>query len=157
GWAAYAHAVRLERDRELLEEVFRHGSMAQEYFDAHGWDLAKVERVLLERWVEKHTGFPEFFGPDYPEKCEKELLEQARAEGESGDAESARGTIDLLRKLIPPNAATFDRLARLAWTQGDINEAARLLAEWSSQEPANATPLLRLAVVEIARGNADTA
>ncbi len=153
GQAAQLHGVRGERDLSLLEKIFRHGSMAREYFESRGWNLAGVERLFLERWSEHHKGFPEVFGPDYPAQCEQALLEQARVEEAAGESAAAQASIDLLRRLIPPNAATCDRLARLSWARGDAEEAERLLSDWIEQEPKNVTPHLRLAVIEQAGGD----
>lgn len=153
GRAVQLHGIRGEKEIELLDKVFRHGSMAQEYFEARGWSLAGVERAFLERWAERKQGFPDVFGPDYPAQCEKNLLETARAAEAAGDTESARSAIALLQRLIPAQAATYDRLAKIAWHRGELDEAIRLLKEWINQDANNVEPLIRLASIEHQRGD----
>lgn len=154
---AALQGFRGNRDLELLEQVFKNPSLADEFHQARGWRLADVERRFLERWSERHNGFPSVFGPDYPARCEQSLLERAKAEETAGDSAGARASVDLLRRLIPVSTATFDQLAKLAWHRGEPDEALRLLHEWLAQDPENPIPRLRLAVVEQNRGQADVA
>ena len=148
---------RGEHDLDLLKQIFQHADAGREFYAARGWDPAAIERLYLERWVESNTGFPDVFGPEYPARCERELLEQAKAQDAAGEHECAKATIDLLRRLIPPSAANLDQLAKLAWHRGEIDEAARLLTEWANQFPDAATPRLRLAVVAQHQANGDAA
>ena len=154
---AALQGFRGECDLELLSRIFQDEAAAREFFQGRGWDLAAVERLFLERWVQKHTGFPEVFGPDYPTRCEKELLDRAKRQDAAGDSDGAKASIDLLRRLIPPSAANLDLLAKLAWHRGELDESARLLTEWANQSPNAPMPRLRLAIVEQQRGQADAA
>ena len=142
---------------ELLAKVFENAPAAAAFFQERGWNLAAVERYFLERWVETHTGFPEVLGPEYPARCQQALLEEARQFDEAGKPQQARDAVDLLRRLIPANSATLDQLAKLAWHRGEIDEAAQLLERWTTAEPADPTPLLRLAVLEQQRDRGETA
>ncbi|MFL5341273.1 MAG: tetratricopeptide repeat protein [Gemmataceae bacterium] len=152
---AALQGFRGERDVELLATLFRNEAAARLFYQERGWDLAAVERLFLDRWAESHTGFPDAFGPDYPARCEKELLERAKQQDAASDPDGAKATIDLLRRLIPPSAANLDQLAKLAWHRGELDEAVRLLTEWANQFPDLPTPRLRLAMVEQQRGNGD--
>jgi tetratricopeptide (TPR) repeat protein len=153
GQAALQHGFRGERDLHVLAQIFAHAAEAESYYRERGWDLAKVERLFLERWSQHHRGFPEVFGPDYPGHCEQALFDEAKALEAAGRGKDAQATIDLLRRLIPPSAASFDQLAKLAWLRGDIEETARLLRDWAEQAPTDPTPRLRLAVLEQQRGD----
>jgi tetratricopeptide (TPR) repeat protein len=151
------NGFRGQQDLDLLERVFKNVPAAEEFYQAHGWKLQDIERLYLERWAEARTGFPPVFGPEYPARCELILLDQAKLQESAGDGAAARATIDLLRRLIPANTATFDQLARLAWRQGEREEAARLLRQWLNEAPDNPTPHVRLAVMEQERGNGSVA
>ncbi|HEV3144053.1 MAG TPA: tetratricopeptide repeat protein [Gemmataceae bacterium] len=157
GRAALLHQYRGERDLELLTRIFRHEELAREFYEARKWGLSEVEHLYLERWVERNAGFPDVFGPEYPARCEKNLLDRAKNLEEAGDAAGAAATVDLLRRLIPANALSFDRLAKLAWVRKEVDEAVRLLQEWRQQAPDDPTPLVRLAVIEQQRGQTDRA
>src|SRR5262249_10873229 len=148
GYAALPQGYRGERDVELLTKLFEDAGAAEAFYCERGWDLAKIERLFLERWAEKNRGFPEVLGPDYPARCEQLLLAGAKSLDAAGKPEQARATIDLLRRLIPPSAASFDQLAHLAWVRGEVDETARLLQEWVDQAPAEPMPRLRIAIVE---------
>jgi tetratricopeptide (TPR) repeat protein len=153
GRAALEHGSQGERDLDLLAKIFENSADAETYYRDRGWDLPKVERLFLERWSDHHRGFPTVFGPDYPARCEQALFNEAKALESTGKVVEAEATIDLLRRLIPPSAASFDQLAKLAWLRGEVDETARLLHEWAAQSPGDPTPQLRLAVLEQERGN----
>jgi tetratricopeptide (TPR) repeat protein len=146
-----------ERDLELLSRVFRQREAAREYYQSRNWNLDEIEELFLERWTEQRSGFPDVFGPDYPERCEQRLIQQAKEFEAVGESAKAKATIDLLRHLLPPTAVNLDRLAKLAWHRGEVDEAVRLLSEWGAQAADHPTPRLRLAVVEQARNNGDAA
>jgi len=157
GRTAFVHKYQGERDLELLTRIFKHEELAREFYEARKWDLGEVERLYLERWAQKNSGFPEVFGAEYPARCEKNLLERAKNLEEAGDAAGVAATVDLLRRLIPANALSFDRLAKLAWVRKEVDEAVRLLHEWRQHAPDDPQPLVRLAIIEQGRGNADVA
>jgi tetratricopeptide (TPR) repeat protein len=157
GWSAKLHDFKGERDLDLLGKLFQNQTAAESFYRERGWDLPAVERLYLERWSQERSGFPDVFGPDYPAKCEQAMLDRARELEGSGRIDEAKAIIDLLQRLIPPNAASLDRLAKLTWHRGDVSEAVRLLMKWAEQTPDDPKPRLRLAMLEQERGNPERA
>jgi tetratricopeptide (TPR) repeat protein len=157
GWAASQHRFRGEKDNELHLLLFQNEVSAREYYSQRGWRLEDVEWTFLERWAESHTSFPADLGPDFAVRAERSLLDRAKSLEQAGDVAGARAAVEVLRRLLPPTATTFDQTARLAFARRDFDESRRVLTEWCSRFPNEAAPLLRLAALEQSCGNSSAA
>ncbi len=63
--------------------------------------------------------------------------------------------MDVLLKLSPRCLPGYDRLACLHYRKGDLEQAVTLLNGWHRLDPANHWPLVRQAIIEQERGNAE--
>jgi tetratricopeptide (TPR) repeat protein len=144
------------RDLGLLALAFGDGGAARDFFARQSWDFADVEFAFLARAAELAPGqFPEALGADYPRRGEQFLLDRSRRAEESGDAITAQTAAETLFRLAPYSIPAHDRLACLLYRKGDTDRAADLLAGWHRLAPRDHWPLVREAVLEQERGNAD--
>src|SRR5207248_4340913 len=99
--------------------------------------------------------FPEALGPDYPPRGEAFLLERSRQEEEAGRKDPALRAVEVLLRLAPASLMGHDRLACLHYRRGDMDRAVALLGGWHRLAPADHWPLVRQAIIEQERGNAE--
>jgi tetratricopeptide (TPR) repeat protein len=143
-------------DAQLFARTFADVAAAETFFELRGWDFADVEYVYLERTAISTPGrFPEALGPEYPARGEGFLLERARRAEEAGDVAAARSAAETLLRLAPQNLPAHDRLARLLYRKGEVDHAVDLLTGWQRLAPNDHWPVVRQAILEQERGNAD--
>lgn len=144
------------RDLELFARVFADPVAARDFFERQGWDFDNAEYAYLERAAALTPGrFPESLGPDYAERGETFLLDRSRRAEENGDPQGAQAAAETLLRLAPRRTVAHDRLACLLYRKGEIDRAADLLAGWQRLTPDDHWPLVRQAILEQERGNAD--
>jgi tetratricopeptide (TPR) repeat protein len=154
--AATAQQVKEEGDLELFARTFRDAGPARAYFERQQWSFDDLEYTYLERGAVQSPGrFPEPLGPDYPARGESFLLERSRREEEAGRKDAALASVEVLLRLSPRSLAGHDRLACLHYRRGDLDRATALLSGWQRLAPADHWPLIRQAVIEQERGNAE--
>jgi tetratricopeptide (TPR) repeat protein len=154
--AATAHGVSTDRDLDLFARTFRDPAPAGEYFTQQGWKFDEAEYTFLLRSSERAPGrFPEALGPDYPPRGEAFLLERSRQEEEAGRKDQALRAVEVLLRLAPASLMGHDRLACLHYRRGDMDRAVALLSGWHRLAPADHWPLVRQAIIEQERGNAE--
>ncbi len=154
--AATVHDVSTDRDLDLFARTFRDPQPARDYFTQQGWKFDEAEYIFLQRSSERDPGhFPEALGPDYPPRGEAALLERSRQEEEAGRKEPALRAVEVLLRLAPASLMGHDRLACLHYRRGDMERAVALLGGWHRLAPADHWPLVRQAIIEQERGNAE--
>src|SRR5207302_8747390 len=67
----------------------------------------------------------------------------------------ARTSVEVLLQLAPTSTAAHDRLACLHYRQGKLDQAVEVLGNWRKLAPADHWPLVRQAIIEQERGNAE--
>jgi tetratricopeptide (TPR) repeat protein len=153
--AASVHGVQTERDLDLFARLFRNPEPARSYFARHEWPFEDVEYTFLARAASAEPGrFPDALGGDYPARGEAFLLQRSQKEEEADQKERALEAVEVLLRLAPTSVAGHDRLACLHYRKGDLDQAATLLDGWRRLAPADPWPLVRQAVIEQQRGNA---
>jgi tetratricopeptide (TPR) repeat protein len=154
--ACSALGVSTPQDLDLFARAFRDAGAARDYFSRQGWDLEEVEYTYLQRSAAQAPGhFPEALGGEYPQRGEAFLLERSRREEAAGRPESARAAAEVLLRLSPGSVAAHDRLACLCYRGGEVEQAVTLLGDWHRLAPADHWPLVRQAIIEQERGNAE--
>jgi tetratricopeptide (TPR) repeat protein len=154
--AAAQHNVRGERDLDLFARTFQSAGPARQYFARQNWSFDDVEFLYLQRSAELAPGrFPEPLGPDYPPEGENFLLERSKKEEEAGKKDAALACVEVLLKLSPNSVKGHDRLACLHYRRGDMDRAVALLTGWHQLAPQDHWPLVRQAIIEQQRGNAE--
>jgi tetratricopeptide (TPR) repeat protein len=154
--AASAHHLQGDGDLELFARTFRDAAPARDYFAHRQWSFDDLEYAYLERSAAQGPGrFPEPLGPDYPARGEAFLLARSRAEEEVGRKDAALASVEVLLRLAPHSLAGHNRLACLHYRRGDLDRAVDLLGGWQRLAPADHWPLVRQAIIEQERGNAD--
>jgi tetratricopeptide (TPR) repeat protein len=149
------HAVTGPAELELFARTFRDPKPAAEFFARQGWDFGAAEFTYLRRAAERAPGrFPEALGDDYPPDGEAFLLDLSRQHEAKGAADAARECVEVLLRLEPGSLAGHDRLACLHYRRGDMDRAVALLGGWQRLAPSDPWPLIRQAIVEQERGNA---
>src|SRR5262249_2621668 len=99
--------------------------------------------------------FPSVLGAEYPARGEAFLLERSRRDEESGRKDPALACVEVLLRLAPTSIQGHDRLACLHYRRGDMDRASALLSGWHRLAPADHWPLVRQAIIEQERGNAE--
>jgi tetratricopeptide (TPR) repeat protein len=154
--AAVVHQVRGERDLEMFARTFQSAGPAKQYYSRQNWSFDDVEYLYLERSAAQTPGrFPEPLGPDYAPQGEEFLLERSREEEEANEKDAALACVEVLLKLSPNSVQGHDRLACLHYRRGDMDRAVALLAGWQQLAPQDHWPLVRQAIIEQQRGNAE--
>jgi tetratricopeptide (TPR) repeat protein len=154
--AATLHGYTSERDLELFARTFIEFAAARAYFAEQQWNFEDAEYTYLERSAAQNPGrFPSVLGAEYPARGESFLLERSRREEESGHNDPARTCIEVLLRLAPSSIQGYDRLARLHYRRGDMDRAVALLSGWHRLAPNDHWPLVRQAIIEQERGNAE--
>ncbi len=154
GRAAVVHGVRGEGELDLLARAFRDRAAALIYFAQNKWDLEDVENLFLERFSEKQPGhFPPALGADYPSRGEELLLQRSAWMEEMDDKDGALRAVGVLLRLSPRSLKAHDRAACLYFRRGDLDRTQRFLAAWQGLDPADATPVVRRAIIEQQQGN----
>src|SRR5262249_54233547 len=69
--------------------------------------------------------------------------------------EAALACMEVLLKLAPTSLAGHDRLACLYYRQGDLDRAVQWLGGWQKYAPRDHWPLVRQAILEQQRGQAE--
>src|SRR5262249_6852200 len=122
----------------------------------HQWDFDAVEYTFLERSAAQAPGrFPEALGPDYSPRGEAFLLERSRSEEGAGRLDQARVCAEVLLRLSPASLPGHDRRAAMHYHRGEMDQAVALLGGWQRLAPKDPWPLLRQAIIEQERGNAE--
>lgn len=154
--AATTHNVSGPRDADLFARTFREAGKAKGFYEQQKWDFADVEYTYLERFAKTSPGhFPEVLGPDYAPRGEAFLLERSRVQEEAGKKDPARTAVEVLLKLAPTSLAAHDRLACLCYRQGQVDRAVEILDGWRRLAPRDHWPLVRQAIIEQERGEAE--
>jgi tetratricopeptide (TPR) repeat protein len=154
--AATVHGCAGEGDLDLFSRVFAESGAARAFFAEQGWNFEDVEYTYLERSASRAPGrFPGVLGGDYAARGESFLLERSRREEESGRADPARTCVEVLLRLAPASIPGHDRLACLHYRSGDKDRAVALLGGWHRLDPNDHWPLVRQAIVEQERGQAE--
>jgi tetratricopeptide (TPR) repeat protein len=153
--AATLHGCTSDCDLDLFARTFVELSAARAYFAEQQWSFEDAEYVYLERSAALSPGqFPGVLGSDYPARGESFLLERSRREEESGHNDPARTCVEVLLRLAPASIPGHDRLARLHYRRGDMERAVAFLTSWHRLAPHDHWPLVRQAIIEQERGNA---
>jgi tetratricopeptide (TPR) repeat protein len=151
--AAQQHGARGEHALELFARTFADQAAARVFFKAQGWDLEEVEYAYLALAADRQPGqFPPALGADYVQRGEELLLTRSSRLEEAGQPDAALAALEMLVRLAPGNARAQDRLARLAYHQGNGERALEVLQAWAGLEPTNYLPWLRQAVLHQQRG-----
>jgi tetratricopeptide (TPR) repeat protein len=154
--AVEQHGVRIDGDLEMFARTFRNSAPARQYYGRQNWSFDDLEYLYLERGAAQAPGaFPEPLGPDYPPQGEAFLLERSRKEEEANKRDAALACVEVLLKLSPNSIKGHDRLACLHYRRGDMDRAVALLAGWHQLAPHDHWPLVRQAIIEQQRGNAE--
>ncbi len=155
--AALLHRLPSEPNLALFARAFQDPEAIRAYFAKQKWDLDDVEYNYLERTAAKQPGrFPEGLGSDYAAKRgEAFLLARSREQEAKGSKDAAMGCIEVLLRLSPKATAGHDRLACLHFRRGDADRAVALLSGWQRLSPHDHWPLVRQAIIEQQRGNAE--
>ncbi len=154
--AATVHGTTSDRDLDLFARTFVDAVAARAYFAEHQWNFEDVEYTYLERSATQDPGhFPGVLGVEYAPRGESFLLERSRHEEASGRKDSARTCVEVLLRLAPASLPGHDRLACLHYRRGDMDQAVALLTGWHRLAPADHWPLVRQAIIEQQRGNAE--
>jgi tetratricopeptide (TPR) repeat protein len=153
--AVAEHGVMSAADLDLLARTFADPQAARTFFTTHNWDFEEVEYLYLERSATRAPGqFPTALGPDYPARGEAFLLARSRRLEEANHKDAARKCAEVLLALAPNSLAGHDRLACLHYRHGDLDSAVALLGNLHRLTPADHWPLIRQAILEQERGNA---
>jgi tetratricopeptide (TPR) repeat protein len=154
--AARVHGFISDQDLDLFARTFRDSAPARTYFAERNWDFGEVEYTYLERSAARCPGrLPDELGPEYAPRGEAFLLERSRREEEAGRNDSAISSGEVLLRLLPRSVAGHDRLACLHYRRGDLDRAVGLLSDWQRLAPHDHWPLVRQAIIEQQRGNAE--
>jgi tetratricopeptide (TPR) repeat protein len=153
--ACCEHGVVSAADLDLFARTFADSEAARTFFATHNWDFEEVEYTYLERSAARSPGqFPAPLGPDYPSRGEAFLLARSRKLEQADRKDPARKCVEVLLALAPDSAAGHDRLACLLYRRGEIEQAVALLGNLQRLAPTDHWPLIRQAVLEQERGNA---
>jgi tetratricopeptide (TPR) repeat protein len=143
-------------DLDLFARTFVESGAARVFFDEQGWSFDDAEFAYLERSAAHKPGkFPGVLGAEYAARGESFLMERSRREEESGRNDPALTCVEVLLRLSPTNIPGHDRLACLHYRRGDMDQAVALLAGWHRLAPSDHWPLVRQAIIEQERGNAE--
>jgi len=154
--AATVHGVRCERDLDLFAHTFRERGTPAAFYARQQWNTDDIEYTYLQRSGAAAPGhFPEVLGPDYPPRGEAFLLERSQREEQADNKEAALACMEVLLQLAPTSLAGHDRLACLHYRQGDLDRAVSWLEGWQKYAPRDHWPLVRQAIIEQQRGNAE--
>jgi tetratricopeptide (TPR) repeat protein len=154
--AACEHGATSPADMDLFGRTFQEDSAARTFFTSHHWDFDEVEYTFLERASLRAPGrFPEVLGPEYPALGEAFLLERSRKLEEGGKKDQSRRCVEVLLALKPDSLTGHDRLACLHYRRGDLDQAVALLGNLHRLAPLDHWPLVRQAILEQERGNAE--
>jgi len=154
--AATSHGCQSEHDLALFARTFREPRPARDFFALQQWNFDEVQYTYLQRSAARAPGqFPEVLGPAYPPEGESFLLERSRREETAGRKDSAVAAAEVLLELAPRCLAGYDRLACLNYRRGDLDKAVTLLGGWHRLAPNDHWPLVRQAIIEQERGNAE--
>jgi tetratricopeptide (TPR) repeat protein len=154
--AATAAGVSSPHDLLLFSLTFRDPGPAREHFAKQQWSFDEVEYKYLERSAAQAPGrFPPEMGADYAPKGEAFLLARSRQEEEAGHKDQARACVEVLLRLAPGSVAGHDRLACLHYRRGEMDQSLALLGGWQRLDPADHWPVVRQAILEQERGNAE--
>jgi tetratricopeptide (TPR) repeat protein len=153
--SATTHGCTSDRDLDLFARIFIDSAAARVYFAEQQWSFEDAEYTYLERSAALSPGqFPGVLGVDYPVRGESFLLERSRREEEKSPSLALRACEVLLR-LAPASIQGHDRLACLHYRHGDMDRAVALLSGWHRLAPNDHWPLVRQAIIEQERGNAE--
>jgi tetratricopeptide (TPR) repeat protein len=154
--AASAGGFTSDADLDLFARTFRESGPARAYFGQQQWSFEDAEYTYLERSAAQAPGtFPPALGADYPLQGEAFLLARSRVEEEAGHKDRALAGVEVLLRLAPGSVSGHDRLACLHYRRGDMDRAVALLGSWQRLAPADHWPLVRQAIIEQERGNAE--
>jgi len=154
--AATVHGCTSDRDLDLFARTFADAGAARAYFAEQQWNFEDAEYSYLERSAAQAPGqFPGVLGVDYAPRGESFLLERSRHEEDAGRKDPARACVEVLLRLAPASVPGHDRLACLHYRRGDMDRAVALLTGWQRLAPADHWPLVRQAIIEQERGNAE--
>jgi tetratricopeptide (TPR) repeat protein len=143
-------------DLDLFACAFVESAAARAFFTEQEWNFDDAEYTYLERSAAHDPGqFPRVLGADYATRGESFLMEWSRRAEESGRNDPARICVEVLLLLAPASIQGHDRLAYLNYRRGDKDRAVALLADWHRLTPKDHWPLVRQAVIEQERGNAE--
>jgi tetratricopeptide (TPR) repeat protein len=153
--AATQHGYSSDQDLDLFARTFVE-SAARAYFAEREWGFDDAEYTYLERSAARQPGqFPGVLGADYAARGESFLLDRSRREEESGRKDPARVCVEVLLRLAPSSVSGHDRLACLHYRRGEMDQAVALLSGWHRLAPNDHWPLVRQAIIEQERGNAE--
>ncbi len=143
-------------DLDMFARAFVDSGAARAFFAEQEWDFDDAEYAYLERSAALNPGtFPSVLGADYPARGESFLMERSRREEESDRKDPARLCVEVLLRLAPASIVGHDRLACLHYRKGDMDRAVALLTGWHRLAPNDHWPLVRQAIIEQERGNAE--
>jgi tetratricopeptide (TPR) repeat protein len=144
-----------EHDLDLFSRTFLQSGPARTFFGEQGWNFEDAEYVYLERAARQAPGeFPSALGPTYAERGESFLLERSEVEERAGRKDPAKDCVEVLLDLAPSSIRAHDRLACLHYRRGDRDQAVEILSGWERLAPADHWPVVRQAIIEQERGNA---
>ncbi len=153
---ATSNNLSIPGDLPLYSLAFRDSGPARAFFATQQWNFDEVEHKYLERSAVEAPGqFPAEMGSEYPPKGEAFLLERSRQEEEAGRKDQARACVEVLLRLAPASVTGHDRLACLHYRRGEMDRALDLLGGWQRLAPHDHWPLVRQAIIEQERGNAE--
>jgi TolA-binding protein len=153
--AASTHGLRSPADLGLFALTFKDDAPAREFYGRQQWNFDEALYTFLQRSAEQAPGqFPEALGADYPPRGEAFLLARSQEEESAGRKDQAQASVEVLLRLAPGSTLAHDRLACLYYRRGNADRALALLSGWQKLAPHDHWPLVRQAIIEQERGNA---
>jgi tetratricopeptide (TPR) repeat protein len=154
--AVQQHDLENPGDLEICRRAFADESGIRSFFEKRHWDLDEVEYLFMVRSAATFTSSDASGLPDsLRKKVEKFLLARCQRLEKAGLAAETLASAEVLVRLEPQSSAAYDLLARLHYRAGHLNRASDVLAAWHKCHPNDFWPLVRKAVVDQKRGQAD--
>jgi tetratricopeptide (TPR) repeat protein len=155
--AVQQYGLENPKDLEICHRAFADESGMRAFFEKRSWDLEEVEYLFLARCTANAdtTATALRLPESLRAKMETFLLARCRRQEQAGQAEEALASAEVLVRLAPRCAAAYDLLARLHYQAGRLRRASDVLAQWHEHFPDDYWSLVRKAIIDQKRGQAD--
>ena len=153
-----AHSLKGDHDLDLFAPTFRDPDAGPAFFAKQKWNFDDVEYTYLERSASPATAAVSrrYSVRTTPPGAARRSCWPGRARRRrQGNKDAAMGCVEVLLRLAPRARPGHDRLACLHYRRGDMERAVALLSGWQRLAPHDHWPLVRQAIIEQQRGNAE--